>query len=80
MDLPSQLPAQMEPRPLVPPPQLPLPGFGLTPSLPPRCPPAEHVLAPAAVWNGLSARQRAHIRQTARRICQALLHDAQRQR
>jgi hypothetical protein len=28
------------------------------------------------VWAGLSASQRAHICQTARRICQELLHDA----
>jgi hypothetical protein len=76
MPLPGQMNLHLRVPPPHPLPQLSLPGFGLLPSPPPRCPPPGPLVAPGAVWAGLSASQHTRIRQTIRRICQELLHDA----
>jgi hypothetical protein len=56
--------------------QPPLPEFGLAANPAPSGPPLDQSIAPRAVWAELTASQRARLRQTARRICQEILHDA----
>jgi hypothetical protein len=72
---PPNHPSSPTPIPL---PQLPLPGFGLAASPTLNEPLIDQPIAPRVVWAQLSTSQRARIRQTARRICQELLHDADR--
>jgi hypothetical protein len=58
--------------------QPPLPGFGLAAHPAPSGPIRDQSIAPRAVWAQLNASQRTRLRQTARRICQEILHDADR--